>query len=269
VFVVVAATSVWLGIRRRPPERRSGSGYAGLWVLLACLGLGGVVGGGQFLWGWSLPGAGEAEQTVVAEAAPQPSETASEARTAAPVAPRTAARATAPSATATTRATRSRRPTARTPVPQATAPAAPEAPVRGAPAAPEPKVDVRQQQVAQTALGAVLSRSLQLAGKDLRKVDLKAQNLANANLARTDLRGADLTGKDLSRADLRGADLSGATLRSATLTEANLTSAALTSADLRGARGLQCRQLAAARYWETSYRDPALACGRPVPSPVK
>jgi len=268
LFVVVAATSVWLSLRRRPPGRRSGPAYAGLWVLFACLGLGGVMGSGQFLWGWSLPGGGTAQKAVVAEATPQPAEST------APVRPRAAARAPARAAAPTARVER-RRPAPRTTAPAARA-RAPEAPARVAPTAPEPTVDIRQEQVAQTALGAVLTRGLQLAGKDLRKVNLKGQTLAGANLARADLRGVDLTGTNLSRANLSGADLSGAILRTANLTDANLRAAALTSADLRGAqlsraylqgaRGLNCRQLAAARDWETAYRDAALACGRPVPT---
>jgi uncharacterized protein YjbI with pentapeptide repeats len=95
------------------------------------------------------------------------------------------------------------------------------------------------------------------------------------NLCGAALRALDMSGVDLSRADLRGADLRGArlcdtNLRGARLEGANLFKAVLDGADLAGAflsgtQFLNCAQLAAARNWQSAFRDDALGCGAPIP----
>lgn len=89
------------------------------------------------------------------------------------------------------------------------------------------------------------------------------------------LRGLDMSGLDLSRADLRGADLRGAKLCDTKLVDArlegaNLFKAVLDGADLAGAflsgaQFLNCGQLAAARNWQSAFRDDAVGCGAPIP----
>ena len=78
------------------------------------------------------------------------------------------------------------------------------------------------------------------AGAELRHAVLRGTNLRGANLA-----GANLAGADFFRAALEGADLSGA--------------------NLVGARNLNCLQLAAARNWQSAFRDAGLACGAAIP----
>ena len=99
------------------------------------------------------------------------------------------------------------------------------------------------------------------------------------DLSGASLRGADLTWADLSAANLRQADLRGANLRNARLTGArldgaNLFKAVLQDADLGGAvllgaQFLKCAQLVTTRNWESARRDPALACGAPLPEPER
>ena len=95
---------------------------------------------------------------------------------------------------------------------------------------------------------------------DLSHAGLYGLELANANLAGADLRRADLRG-----ANLFGATLAGADLASADFFKATLDGADLTGANLVGARFLTCPQLVAARNWQSSFRDPELACGAPIP----
>lgn len=95
-------------------------------------------------------------------------------------------------------------------------------------------------------------------------------DLSGASLRGFDLAGADLSGVDLRQADLRGAALRGARLTGARLDGANLFKAVLKDADLQGAvlldvQFLNCAQLIAARNWASARRDPALACGAPIP----
>jgi uncharacterized protein YjbI with pentapeptide repeats len=97
-----------------------------------------------------------------------------------------------------------------------------------------------------------------------------APDLAEAPLRGLDLTGADLRGADLRRADMRGAMLRRALLIRARLDGANLFKAVLEDADLEGAtllgaRFLNCAQLAVARNWAGSARDPSLGCGAPIP----
>ena len=89
-------------------------------------------------------------------------------------------------------------------------------------------------------------------------------DLANANLADADLQNADLRGASLNGAALTGADLGGADFFKATLDGADLA-----GANLVGARFLNCGQLAAARNWQSAFRDLDLACGAPVPPPPR
>lgn len=89
--------------------------------------------------------------------------------------------------------------------------------------------------------GASLDRA------DLDGADLHAANLDGAHLRAAYLPWADLHDADLHAADLRGADLRDADLHGADLSDADLGEADLRGADLRHARGLQPRQLAAAR----------------------
>ena len=98
------------------------------------------------------------------------------------------------------------------------------------------------------------------------------------DLSQAALRGLDLTGFDLSRADLRSADLRGAKLCDADLSGAHLEGAnffkaVLDGADLSGAyldgtKFLNCAQLIVARYWQSAFRDEALACGAAIPDRV-
>jgi uncharacterized protein YjbI with pentapeptide repeats len=91
------------------------------------------------------------------------------------------------------------------------------------------------------------------------------------------LRGLDLTGANLDDARLKGADLRGTILNGATPVRANLAGANLfkaivdgadlDGANLSGVRFLECAQLTAARNWQSTSRDDALACGAPIPRP--
>ena len=98
-------------------------------------------------------------------------------------------------------------------------------------------------------------------------------DLSGAALRNLDLTGADLDGADLRAADLRGTVLSRASLVGADLSAANFFKAIVDGADLEGAnlagvRFLECAQLTAARNWQRSLRDEALACGdAPVAKP--
>jgi uncharacterized protein YjbI with pentapeptide repeats len=95
---------------------------------------------------------------------------------------------------------------------------------------------------------------------DLSHGALYGLDLANANLAGADLREADLRGVNLAGATLVGADLAGANFFKAALDGSDLSGAYLV-----GARFLTCPQLVAARNWQSSFRDPELACGAPIP----
>jgi uncharacterized protein YjbI with pentapeptide repeats len=95
-------------------------------------------------------------------------------------------------------------------------------------------------------------------------------DLSNASLRGLALANADLGGADLRRADLRGTILSGAMLAGANLTGANffktvLDGADLSGANLVGARFLDCAQLTTTRNWQSTLRDPELACGSLLP----
>jgi len=95
----------------------------------------------------------------------------------------------------------------------------------------------------------------ELSGAGLCGFELANANLAGANLRRSDLRGANLSGALLAGADLEGADFFRAILDGADLAGANLI----------GARSLNCWQLEKARNWQSTFRDPDLACGVPIP----
>ena len=95
-------------------------------------------------------------------------------------------------------------------------------------------------------------------------------DLAAAHLVGLDLIGANLANADLRKADLRGTNLSDVVLTDARLDGANffrttLNRADLAGASLIGAQFLTRDQLMAARNWQTSLRDPSLACGAPIP----
>jgi uncharacterized protein YjbI with pentapeptide repeats len=86
--------------------------------------------------------------------------------------------------------------------------------------------------------------------------------LWKADLRDVDLREADLTAAILHDADLSIADLWKADLRFQYLAET----------DLKGDHlfvwtNLACQQLKEARNWQQAYRDEALACGAPIPTP--
>jgi uncharacterized protein YjbI with pentapeptide repeats len=96
-------------------------------------------------------------------------------------------------------------------------------------------------------------------------------DLSSASLRGLDLAKVDLSGADLSKADLRGTILSGAVLVDADLAGVNFFKAVLDGADLSranliGALFLNCAQLVATRNWQSSFRDPDLACGAPIPA---
>ena len=96
-------------------------------------------------------------------------------------------------------------------------------------------------------------------------------DLSSAGLRGLDLAKVDLSGADLRKVDLRGTILSGAVLVDADLAGANLFKAVLDGADLSranliGALFLNCAQLVTTRNWQSSFRDPDLACGAPIPA---
>ena len=96
-------------------------------------------------------------------------------------------------------------------------------------------------------------------------------DLSSASLRGLDLAKVDLSGADLSKADLRGTTLSGAVLVDADLAGVNFFKAVLDGADLSranliGALFLNCAQLVATRNWQSSFRDPDLACRAPIPA---
>jgi uncharacterized protein YjbI with pentapeptide repeats len=95
---------------------------------------------------------------------------------------------------------------------------------------------------------------------DLAGASLRGLDLADADLTHADLTGADLRGTILSRALLSGADLSGANCFKAVLDGADLA-----NARLLGVQFLTCAQLVATRNWQSTLRDPDLACGAPLP----
>jgi uncharacterized protein YjbI with pentapeptide repeats len=95
-------------------------------------------------------------------------------------------------------------------------------------------------------------------------------DLGAAHLVGLDLMGANFAGTDLRKADLRGTNLSDTVLVDAQLNGANFFRAILDRADLAGAsltgaQFLTRDQLMAARNWQSSQRDPNLACGAPIP----
>lgn len=119
-----------------------------------------------------------------------------------------------------------------------------------------------------------------LQGADVRDAYLKNVTLREAILQKALLGGADLERADLSDATLEGADLVGANLKRTNLDNTKLRGAILAGrtlrrstiwlrADLRGARNITCSKLTTAKKWEMAYRDPALACGAPIPEPPK
>jgi uncharacterized protein YjbI with pentapeptide repeats len=95
----------------------------------------------------------------------------------------------------------------------------------------------------------------ELSGAGFCGLDLANVNLAGADLRRADMRGTNLTAATLAGADLEGADFFKAVLDGADLSGANLV----------GARSLNCWQLEKTRNWQSSFRDPDLACGAPIP----
>jgi uncharacterized protein YjbI with pentapeptide repeats len=95
----------------------------------------------------------------------------------------------------------------------------------------------------------------ELSGAGLCGLELANANLAGADLRRADLRGANLNGAALAGADLSGADFFKTVLDGADLADANLVDA----------RSLNCWQLEKTRNWQSTLRDPDLACGAPIP----
>jgi uncharacterized protein YjbI with pentapeptide repeats len=95
-------------------------------------------------------------------------------------------------------------------------------------------------------------------------------DFAAAHLVGLDLIGANLASADLRKADLRGSNMSDVLLTDARLDGANffrtvLDRADLAGASLIGAQFLTRDQLMAARNWQSTLRDPGLACGAPIP----
>ena len=215
LLLVVATTFVWLGIRRRPSDKRSVIWNVGVWGLLVWVSGSGVFAAAQLTLGWSIP---------IPQLAGPEQQIASAVPGAPPATPTTALASIAPPETA-------RAPTTETAAPVLVSPMPAERPV---PMPPTPRPEIARK-ATQTALGVVLNRRLRLEGKDLRKVDLRNFNLVNANLARSNLGRVDLNGRRLMGADLNGADLTGANLVRADLASADLAFASLAFADLRGA----------------------------------
>lgn len=95
-------------------------------------------------------------------------------------------------------------------------------------------------------------------------------DFAAAHLVGLDLIGANFASADFRKADLRGTNMSDVVLTDARLDGANLFRAVLDRADLTGAsligaQFLTCDQLVAAQNWQSTQRDPSLACGAPIP----
>jgi BTB/POZ domain-containing protein KCTD9 len=87
-----------------------------------------------------------------------------------------------------------------------------------------------------------------------RKTDLFEVNFQNSILIQSDftdayLYEADFSGAELNRVIFNGADL--------------------THVNFLGAQNLTQDQLMSGKNWENSYRDPTLACGKPIPDPNK
>ncbi len=260
---LVTTVLVWLEIRYRPAAHRRGWRYASLWVVLVVL----VTVSVKFIWersvehGPTLIGfASDVAEPIVVAAMP---EWVREADTQIAVAPAAPVSLTEPTTTEPSEA-------------------------------PQQIVQMQQRP---------LTRGLSLAKADLREADLVSRDLERA-----DLRGADLTGislrgeekalKNFNMANLEGADLSdttltnvsffranlkgaylvgaklrrvifaGADLRSVDFTEAEFSETFISSADIRGAIGLDCAQLKKMPGWESTQRDPQLACGEPIPEPL-
>lgn len=135
-------------------------------------------------------------------------------------------------------------------------------------------------------------RAASLACSNLLGANLRAAILAEANFSGAELGGADLSKALLSDANFQGAELWGTNFREAYLRDANFQKANLRAAqlqkadlwgadlwgaylrqtnfreaDLRGTKGINCFQLSEAAYWQTAYRDEALACGAEIPEP--
>ena len=95
-------------------------------------------------------------------------------------------------------------------------------------------------------------------------------DLAAAHLVGLDLIGVNFADADLRKADLRGTNLSDVALMDSRLDGANFFRTTLDRADLArasliGAQFLTRDQLMAARNWQSSLRDPSLACSAPIP----
>ena len=118
---------------------------------------------------------------------------------------------------------------------------------------------------------ALLRRSVEEWNRWREENPLVLPELAGAGLRGLDLSGVNLAGADLKGADLRGTILSGASLAGSKLAASNLFKAVLEgsdldSADLRGVRFLDCSRLAAARNWQSAFRDAELDSGAAIPS---
>lgn len=109
-------------------------------------------------------------------------------------------------------------------------------------------------------VGPYLNR-LKLVGADLSRA-----RFVGAIMVDADLRNSAFWGSDFSGVLLEGSDFSNANMQQAQFMSAGLEGVNFYKTDLRGAKELTCLQLSAAKNWESSYRDPSLACGQNIPT---
>jgi uncharacterized protein YjbI with pentapeptide repeats len=89
--------------------------------------------------------------------------------------------------------------------------------------------------------------------------------MTDAVLIKVDAPRAQFILADMRRANLSAADLREADFDYAQLADTNLWGANLKGANFSNVTGLSCEQLQLAVEWESSHRDPGLACGKDIP----
>ena len=119
---------------------------------------------------------------------------------------------------------------------------------------------------------------IDLTGADLQGAFLAKINLSGSNLLLADLRKAILVETNLEGANLLGTDLRKSTLYAPRFGSAEFGVPYITSplsatsslryTDLRGAEGLSCTELQAARNWDHSCRGQELSCNGAMPITV-
>lgn len=103
---------------------------------------------------------------------------------------------------------------------------------------------------------------------DLSESELLLADLREAILIETNLRGARLIGADLRNSKLHVPRLESAEFGVPHIPSPSSATASLRYTDLRGAEGLSCTDLEAARNWDQSCRDQELSCNGTMPTSV-